>query len=75
MVQWENTDRNDTVKHVWTRHMIHMDLEPAAIKRHHVVICTGNEVSLTIDSPVWGTIYERYIFRVFFSRRHEKYRW
>jgi hypothetical protein len=53
--------------------MIHTDLEPAAIKRHHVVICTGNEVSLTIDSPVWGTIYERYIFRVFFSRRHEKY--
>ena len=32
MVQWENTDRNDTVKHVWTRHMIQMDLEPDAIK-------------------------------------------
>ena len=29
MVQWEKTD---TVKHVWTRHMIHMDLEPDAIK-------------------------------------------
>ena len=23
---------NDTVKHVWTRHMIQMDLEPDAIK-------------------------------------------
>lgn len=32
MVQWENTDQYDTVKHVWTRHMIHMDLEPDAIK-------------------------------------------
>jgi len=31
MVQWENTDRNDTVNNVWTRHMIQMDLEPDAI--------------------------------------------
>ena len=31
------------LKHVWTRHMIQMDLEPDAINRHHVVICLGNE--------------------------------
>ena len=34
---------NDTVKHVWTRHVIQMDLEPDAIKDTKV-ICTGNEV-------------------------------
>jgi len=72
----KNTDRNDTVKHVWTRHMIHtMDLEPDAMKDTtcdlYGSFSMREWISLTIDSPVWGMIYERYIFRVFFSRQHE----
>jgi hypothetical protein len=64
MVQWENTNM---VKHVWTRHMIQMDLEPDAIKTQLCYMYGSFSTRMKYLYP-WIRLFEARSMKGIFSR-------